>query len=360
MQGGGHGPLSRNYGLGADQVLSLTAVLATGHIVTADPCTHPDLFFALRGGGPGTYAIVLSTTVKAYPNTRAVAQHVALAPLSSNTSALLDAIAILWSAYPDLNDAGYAGYGAWGIDAAAPFFANFTSGYVHGFYTFGDNVTQAEAEAAFAPVRARLEPFNGTSLFVSVGYVTYPSYWPFYRAESGTEPAVGSPAIVGSRLFDRAALQDNATALRGMLDVLAGAPGQGVTNDVELVGGGQVFADAGDVDSGVNPAWRSSYMSNIVSRAHLPSDTAAEVRAKERDITDVKVPAMKRVAPHTGAYMNEANRNDPEWMRDFYGGHWGRLSEIKEKYDLKGVFYCPTCVGSEAWVVEASGALCRR
>jgi hypothetical protein len=53
MQGGGHSVMASYYGLGADQVLSLQVVTADGRFVTADPEINQDLFYALRGGGPG-------------------------------------------------------------------------------------------------------------------------------------------------------------------------------------------------------------------------------------------------------------------------------------------------------------------
>jgi FAD/FMN-containing dehydrogenase len=36
--------------------------------VTANAYQNTDLFFALRGGGGGTYGVVVSATLKAYPN----------------------------------------------------------------------------------------------------------------------------------------------------------------------------------------------------------------------------------------------------------------------------------------------------
>lgn len=51
MSSGGHTTITSTYGLGADQVLSLGVVTASGRFVTADPFTNTDLFFAMRGGG---------------------------------------------------------------------------------------------------------------------------------------------------------------------------------------------------------------------------------------------------------------------------------------------------------------------
>lgn len=53
MLGGGHSPLSSIYGLAADQVLAMEVVLANGRFVTVTEESHPDLFWAIRGGGGG-------------------------------------------------------------------------------------------------------------------------------------------------------------------------------------------------------------------------------------------------------------------------------------------------------------------
>jgi FAD/FMN-containing dehydrogenase len=357
MQGGGHGPASREFGLGADQVLSARVVLADGCVITASPCEHQDVYFAIRGGGPGTYGVVLSTVIKAWPMVDAQVQSVAIAPLTTNTSALLDAIAILYSAYADLNDAGYAGYGTWSIASPTPIFANFTAGYVHDFYTF--NKTMETIQDTFASTLERLVPFNGTSLFVSVTYSSFDDYWTFYNAISGVEPPVGSTAALGSRLFSRASVQGNTTGLRNMLNVVGGAPEEFTSNNFELVSGGQVFKDASDPYSGLNPAWRTSYFNNIVARGWAPGSSEDVQTAVRSDITYHKVGAMEMQAPDTGVYMNEADRLDPNWQTNFYGKHYKRLLEIKQRRDPGGVFYCPTCVGSAAWKEDEMGRLCK-
>ena len=65
-QGGGHSALSTSFGLGADQTLSFEVVTAKGNIVTASRTHNSDLYWALSGGGGGTYGIVVSMTAKLY------------------------------------------------------------------------------------------------------------------------------------------------------------------------------------------------------------------------------------------------------------------------------------------------------
>jgi FAD/FMN-containing dehydrogenase len=64
--GGGYGPLSRQYGFAADNLLRADVVTAEGERLTATADRHADLFWALRGGG-GSFGVVTGMEIRLHP-----------------------------------------------------------------------------------------------------------------------------------------------------------------------------------------------------------------------------------------------------------------------------------------------------
>lgn len=64
--GGGHGYLTRKYGLSIDNLLGASMVLADGSYVNVNKNKYPDLFWAIRGGG-GNFGVVTSFLFQLQP-----------------------------------------------------------------------------------------------------------------------------------------------------------------------------------------------------------------------------------------------------------------------------------------------------
>ena len=65
--GGGLGAQSRHAGLMSDALTSASVVLPGGQAVTASATSHPDLLWALRGGGGGNFGVTTSLTFATFP-----------------------------------------------------------------------------------------------------------------------------------------------------------------------------------------------------------------------------------------------------------------------------------------------------
>ncbi|MFC9603565.1 FAD-binding oxidoreductase [Streptomyces niveus] len=71
--GGGHGVVSRAYGLTCDSLTSATVVTADGKVLTADAERNKDLFWALRGAGNGNFGVVTGLRFRTHPASTGVA-----------------------------------------------------------------------------------------------------------------------------------------------------------------------------------------------------------------------------------------------------------------------------------------------
>ena len=106
-QGGGHSHLASRHGLAADQVLKWEAVDGEGKFITATRDNeYSDLFWALAGGGGGTYAVVYSMTAKAHPGTPVSGLKLSFTNANISQATFYKAISIYHTNLAALVDAG--------------------------------------------------------------------------------------------------------------------------------------------------------------------------------------------------------------------------------------------------------------
>jgi FAD/FMN-containing dehydrogenase len=164
IQGGGHGPISRTYGLAASHVLQMRVVTTEGEILVANHAQNRDLYWALRGGGPGLYGVVTEYVIRHHPVPRNVIMgNLLIAPKDdgTNRSAELswDAAINHLSALPDLMDAGLAGAAMMAVGESAMSFGSlnhFTKGVVINQVFWSFNSTPEAMEALVSPMLANI------------------------------------------------------------------------------------------------------------------------------------------------------------------------------------------------------------
>lgn len=86
-------------------------------------------------------------------------------------------------------------------------------------------------------------------------------------------------------------------------------------------------------------------MTSVVIPASWEVANRSQKSALTRDLRERVTPALRRLSPESGAYINEADPSNPYWKHDYYGANYDTLLQIKHKYDPTGLFWCKPCVG---------------
>jgi len=330
VMGGGHSLLSRHYGLAVDNVLQFTLVDAFGRKVIANAHQNPDLFWSLRGGGGGTFGViteVVHETHPPFPNILAATLTVS----ASNSTELAGVLKVYLDLQPSLDDA------QWWLTTAVQ-----QTSFVLQAALFtpppGANLTQV-AHQAFQSVILAAQNLSMSPVFVVQEFsnvlAVHDAFFP---------PIIpsGSPAVLASRLIPRHVFENTtATAL------LAQAATEPFSVIFNLLAGGAVSKVSPNATS-VNPGWRKA-LHLVIFASGWTSSTPLAIRDELRQTLTGQTSLFEPFSEGLGAYLNEADRNDPDWPQSFWGDNYERLLEMKRKFDPLGVFECPKCVGSEVF-----------
>jgi FAD/FMN-containing dehydrogenase len=92
-----------------DNVIEINLVTADGQYLTVNSHQHSDLFWALRGGGGGTFGVVTSVTYQTHPSTTLTI--VSYNSSSSNPDTMRKIFKEFIRIHPALSDVGFSGYG---------------------------------------------------------------------------------------------------------------------------------------------------------------------------------------------------------------------------------------------------------
>ncbi|KAG8736932.1 hypothetical protein FRC10_008705 [Ceratobasidium sp. 414] len=332
LQGGGHSPLGSMHGMGVDNVLQFTVVKANGKIVKANACQNTDLFWALRGGGGGTYGVALDVTYKTHP---ALDSIVGMVFMSNVTSAqkLTEITDVFFRTLPNITDHGkfvsVRGYAFWPSPIAFAFIA------IH-----PNSPNTATTNATLQPLFDWVSNNPGTQV-ISQGTV-HPTFYNFFTNWI-TDVGIATPVWLGGRLISRSALENNSTKFA---DLAVNIPPY-VGTIVNIVGGGVI--DKIDPEStGLNPQWRKEALVSWNPLSGWEDDTPADmIKVIKSAVTNVTQELGKLAGLDHAAYFNEADPEEPQWKKAFFGKHYDRLLQIKRQVDPNGVFTCNRCVGSD-------------
>ncbi|KAI6008074.1 hypothetical protein EDC04DRAFT_901990 [Pisolithus marmoratus] len=323
LQGGGYSALSPTYGLGVDNVVQITVVTSTGAYLTVNKYQYPDLFWALRGGGGGTYGVVTSVTYQTYQELPVVLYTVEAN--ATNATVMKELMGGMLRLQPNLTDDGWGGYGSFGHN-------NMT------FISVNFNMSTAAANNSIQPLTDYLRSLKGVSSVARTH--TYNSWYELYSYYfNATSGSAGGNIMLSSRLLSRDTLANRSAEVADLLyDCQA---------SINMIAGGKVSKiDANS--TGLNPVWRKAVVETLCATTWEEGATAEEIQ-KLTDQTKAQIRDMYDLTPGDGTYFNEASLYEINWQYTFFGSHYCKLKEIKDKYDPYRLFVVAEGVGSEEW-----------
>ena len=251
-QGGGHSALASKYGLAADQTLEWEVVTGTGEFITASPTQNQDLYWALGGGGGGTYGIVYSLTAKAHQDIPTSGANLTFSSVGLSRDTYWEAVAAWNTNLPNIVDAG--GMTIWTVTADTFVLTPFT----------GPGIPATQALEL-------LQPFLDILHRLNISYqMTGPTDFPTYLDEFHTfQLPIGiATSQYGGRLIPRSVVENDndglVAAIRNITeDTTPNAnpafTGVGLNVNKSAVRGTQ------QVDNAVLPAWRDTLIDSVLT-----------------------------------------------------------------------------------------------
>ena len=373
VQSGGFGSFSKAYGLAAASLLEAEVVTADGAVRTANACSHPDLFWALKGGGGGSLGVVTRLTLRthALPDTfgavRGVIQARSDAAYQRLVTAFVDFYAgrlcnAHWGetvtvrpdntlrvamAFQGLDRAqaeaewrgflGWVGSASADFAVAAPFQfitlparhlwdAAYLRQHLPGAVIADDRPGAPEGNVYWAGDAGQAGQFiHG-----------YGSAWLPRSLLAGSRQAELSSALFAASRHWPVALHFN----KG----LAGAPAEVVTAAADTAMHPAVLdAFALAVSAGEGPPAFPG-LPGLAPDMPAARRHAASIRAALREVL--------RAAPGAGSYVSEGGFFDTAWQASHWGPNYPRLRAVKDSYDPDGLFFVHHGVGSERWSAD--------
>ncbi len=308
--GGGIGFLARKLGLTIDNLIAAQAVLADGSIVEANADDHPDLFWALRGGG-GQFAIVTRFDFRVSPVGPDIITGWAFYPLHKAQEVLRYVKHFMHNATDDVSlvpafmkvpaDEGFPK--EWHGQPCVVIVA---------LHLGDDNTAQSE-----------LQPLLEIGDLIT-GFIAPQPYLDFQKAFAGASPH-------GGRFYWKSIFAEDICdeLVDAMVEGITTIPGEYSMVFMETLGG--AVARVGVTDTAF-PNRTARY--NIgISAGWIDPVQDEEVTAAARAVYD----KLKPFSDGT-VYLNYLDRDEADRAKVGFGPNYDRLCKVKAEYDPQGRF----------------------
>jgi len=372
VQSGGFGSFSKHYGTCAAGLLEAEVVTADGKIRIANACTNPDLFWALKGGGGGTFGIVTKVTlrVRELPEYGGGAIFRVKASSDDGFRRLLRYFVGFyrenlfndhWGEQAHIGSDNVLGLSMVSLGLSTEEAKKVWQPFLDwikrspGVYTVEPGMIlgsmparhwwdvewrKAQHHEVFHSDPRPGASENNVWWTGDAGQVA----WTIYGFESLWLPA----SLLGDDSQEQLANRLFAGSRHEMIELhfnkgLAGAPREAIETSR---------------DTATNPVVLNAFALAIVAdgeggypgvRGHEPNVEAAQ---KSRERIQACMNELRILTPNGGSYVSESDFFEKDWQHSYWGSNYPRLASVKKKYDPAGLFFVHNGVGSEEWSAD--------
>ena len=302
LNGGGLSASSRLYGMGIDQVIEFEVITADGSKVIASKCENDDLFWALRGGGGGSFGVTTSVHYKLHPTLPFCEMSFVVSDFKEplyDTTTVFKWISLLVDSAPTL-DTKWGGY--WTLASGI-------------FYYQGTEDETKNSEF--------YKKINGLG---NISWQSFRCGESYFAARGGpdnlaTDQTGQKQFNIASRLIPMDFVEKQPDKMKGILIWMIY---NGFFTFNYIIGGKMM--DVATDATAVHPAMRQSVFQIETFDERL-------------------IQKLRDELPDSGAGFNHAAINETDWENQFWGSNLARLESLKKKWDPDNRFNCWHCVG---------------
>ena len=366
VQGGGFGSFSKQFGSGAANLLEAEIVTADGRVRIANASRDPELFYALRGGGGGTFGVVTRLTLRTHPLPETMGV------------VMFDVQALSEDSWRKLVARTIAFYGEALFNSTWGEQLRFTPDRMLSIAMLFHGLTQQQARASWQPFLTWLsERPQDYTLKAEPVVVALPGrrFWDpsLLRQLPGVVLQDDRPEARASNVFWAGNLSETGQVLNayqsawipaGLLDparqaslvdaLVAGSAAWPLTLHTNKgLAGGSAHALALSRATATNPAMLDAFALLICAAEGPPAwpgipGHEPDIERGRREAAGVAraMAPVRRLVPNAGAYVSEADYFDEDWQHRYWGSNYDRLLRAKRRYDPAGLFHGRNTVGS--------------
>jgi hypothetical protein len=372
VQSGGFGSFSKNYGLAAASLIEAEIVTADGMVRIANECTNAALFWAIKGGGGGSFGVITRLTLRTHelPETFGVT-FATLRAKSDAAYRLLIGHFVKFYSENLLNP-------HWGEQI------RLGPGNTLAISMLFQGMGQEDAEAVWRPffdvIAASPEDFqlaDGPQILALQAQKLWdPEFLKTIPGVAITDDRPGAPR---SNIFWAGDQGQAAQFLHGYQSawlpalLLNSEGGEKLTDALfaasrhwnlslhfnKGLAGAPSDVIAAARSTAINPATLDACALVICGAEEAPAYPGIpgyepDLAAARRHAKAIRnaMNEVRKIVPNAGSYVAESDFFEEAWQQSFWGSNYARLLVVKEKYDPSGLFFVHHGVGSERWSAD--------